>query len=209
MRRAALIAGIFIAVFTMSTVGAIPAQAAGDTSPYRATYGTFTSVSKSGRSDSIFTLPSGAKAGIIIARYSGDSNFIVEGLDARKHLTALPVNTIGDYAGTTAFGLQDWMPQTRSIRVKARGAWSIQVKQISRAPFLQKTGRTDGVFLYGGMAKNVRMVHRGSGNFIVQQTARGTTDLVVNEIGSYSGTNPLVKGPSVIEVNANGAWSIK
>jgi hypothetical protein len=53
------------------------------------------------------------------------------------------------------------------------------------------------------------MTHSGQGNFIVYGfSAGGGQDLLVNEIGAYSGTVRLTDGTSLVSVQADGSWSI-
>jgi hypothetical protein len=212
MRRFALIAGIVAAVITTSVVGVGPAQAlTGDTTPYKKAYGTFESFSRQGKTSTVIKLPAAVKTGIIIATYRGSSEFSIEGLDSANQQNGdLPVYHYGAYSGTTAFGLDSYTT-TRALRVTGTGAWSLTVKQMSRAPFLTKTGRGDHVYLSGAKARNVRITNRGEGYFGVFQTplSQGYSNLVVNEIGPWTGVVPLVKGPSVIQVQSDGAWSIK
>jgi len=45
-------------------------------------------------------------------------------------------------------------------------------------------------------------------NFVIKTyDAGGSTDLAVNQIGSYNGTVPLT-GSSVVGITADGNWSI-
>lgn len=53
--------------------------------------------------------------------------------------------------------------------------------------------------------------HHGKRNFIVQSyDSTGATDHMVNAIGNYQGSRPLLgsKGPYYLEINADGAWKV-
>jgi len=51
------------------------------------------------------------------------------------------------------------------------------------------------------------ITHTGSSNFVVWVYGADSTDLAVNEIGTYSGNVPL-RGPAFVVINADGPWSI-
>lgn len=56
----------------------------------------------------------------------------------------------------------------------------------------------------------VTFTHNGRRNFIVQAYAGNDSDILVNTIGPYQGSRPLIGGSEVyFEVNADGAWSIR
>jgi hypothetical protein len=217
LRRIAVITGIVIAAVTMSTIGAGPAQArTGDTTPYKKAYPTFTSFTRSGSGPRVFPLPAAATTGILIAKSSGSeySEFSIETLDKGNHRNFDgDVYESGSYAGTTAYGLSTTDTPTRAIRVSASAHWTITIKQVSRAPFLTKTGRGDHVFLYGGKAKTLRVTTRSDDYFAIDQTQLDQDyrypEGIINEFGPFSGTAAFLRGPSVIEVDADGAWSIK
>lgn len=56
----------------------------------------------------------------------------------------------------------------------------------------------------------VSFTHDGRRNFIVQAYAGDDSDVLVNKIGAYDGTRPLIGGNEIyFEVNADGVWSIR
>lgn len=55
----------------------------------------------------------------------------------------------------------------------------------------------------------VTLTHNGSSNFIVRSIQRSEENLLVNEIGSYSGRRPLFgSDPVLFDIDADGAWRI-
>lgn len=176
--------------------------------PFVEQYGTFEPVSLSGTGDMVIPVP--ALVGIVGATHSGSANFSISGLDANNQSTGeLLVNAIGAYSGTTAFGLSAFA-DTVNLQLSADGAWTVTIAPIAAAPalVLPATSTGDGVFLYDGAASMWAMTHAGSSNFAVVEYGGMFPNLMVNEIGVYSGTVPAQAGPSVIEVSADGAWSI-
>ena len=171
-------------------------------------FGTFAPVTQTGAGDTLITLP--ATAGIITATHDGSANFAISVLDAANGSTGeLPVNTIGAYSGTTAYGFTSYS-EPATLEVMADGNWSITISPVSSAPMLASSGTGDAVFLYDGGATGLTATHAGSANFvIIEETADAySMGLLVNEIGAYSGTVPLSAGPSAISVQADGSWTL-
>jgi hypothetical protein len=50
--------------------------------------------------------------------------------------------------------------------------------------------------------------HQGSGNFAIWAYSEDGTDLLVNEIGTYTGESLLADGTFVLEITADGSWTI-
>lgn len=172
------------------------------------TWGTFEPVTQSGTGDSIITLP--ATAAIVTATHDGARNFVLSGLDASNQSTGdLLVNTIGPYSGTTVYGFTSFT-EPKNLQVTADGNWTVTISPVASAPALAGSGTGDAVMLYDGDAAALTATHQGSRNFVVIEKtgAAFSMGLLVNEIGAYSGTVPLSSGPSVIAVNADGAWTL-
>lgn len=172
------------------------------------TWGTFEPVTQSGTGDSIITLP--ATAAIVTATHDGARNFVLSGLDASNQSTGdLLVNTIGPYSGTTVYGFTSFT-EPKTLQVTADGNWTVTISPLASAPALAGSGTGDAVMLYDGDAAALTATHQGSRNFVVieETGAAFSMGLLVNEIGAYSGTVPLSAGPSVIALNADGAWTL-
>lgn len=51
--------------------------------------------------------------------------------------------------------------------------------------------------------------HSGSSNFIVYSFSGGSKDLLINTIGRYSGSRPLVgSGKMILDIEADGSWTV-
>jgi len=164
---------------------------------YDDAYGTFKTIVKSGRGDALIALPKGAKAGLVTATHRGST---IDGL----------VNEIGNYSGTTAYGLMDLGEAPVKLQITADGSWTIKIAPISSARVLPGSisGKGDAVFKFEGDAADFAITHKGSSNFQVQQYG-GDLNMGVNEIGKYSGTVPFVAGPTVLVIGADGTWTFK
>lgn len=177
--------------------------------PYEGEYGTFETITQSGTGDAVIPLPAEVTAGVVTSTHTGSANFIVGGLDSSNQPTTDSiVNAIGNYSGTAPLGLFDLGNPSTSLQVQADGAWTVTISPIATAPALPASGTGDGVFLYDGEAGTWAITHAGSSNFIVSQVAGLFPGSLVNEIGDYSGTVPVVAGPSVITIMADGTWTI-
>ena len=173
-------------------------------------YGTFAPVSKSGSGDSTIALPTGSKAGMVTASYKGSSNFSITVLDAGNQSTGdLLVNTIGAYEGVSAYGLSSFGDGVK-LKITGSGAWQIAIAPLSAAPTMKfpVSGKGDAVYLYGGKAEDWTITNTGKSNFVVTQYA-DFPNLLINEIGSYSGTVPANDGPTVVTIKSDGNWAIK
>lgn len=170
------------------------------------TFGEFNGVTKKGRGASVMALPTGPSAVLVIASHSGSSNFSIESLDASNQMADLLVNTIGKYAGTT-FCETD---SAKKLKITADGSWKITIMPVSRATVMSATtsGKGDAVLLYDGAAADWAVTHKGQSNFAIKVTGTEGSDLLVNEIGNYSGTVPVSGGPMVVIITADGRWSV-
>jgi hypothetical protein len=146
--------------------------------------------------------------------HRGSSNFIVKSIDSDGSDIDLIVNEIGRYTGTHLLDITDTQGALSAIQVEADGAWSIVVKVLQKAkPFTgSASGKGSDVLLapagtIGGLA-TASVTHKGSSNFIVKTYAEDEGDLLVNEIGNYTGQIILADGTLVIEIIADGTWSI-
>ncbi|GAB3132028.1 TM2 domain-containing protein [Marisediminicola antarctica] len=175
------------------------------------TYGTFDAVTEIGTGDSLITLPAGATAGLVTAQYDGGGNFSISVLNAANESTGeLLVNTIGAYTGTTVYGFQSFSEGV-TLQVAADAPWTITMSPISTAAPLAASGTGDSVYFYEGPAGQLTASYSGSSNFVVfQQTSDDFNfGLLINEIGTYSGTVPLTAGPSVLTVTADAPWTLE
>jgi hypothetical protein len=161
----------------------------------------------SGRGDDVvdITKPPGVTVAVAAIAYDGGSNFAVKGVDGERDLM---VNTIGSYSGSVL--LDGKSGETTMLEVKASGPWTITISDALLAPALNagaNSGAGDAVLLYQGRTSRAAISGQSQGNFAVISHGSGGSDLLVNEIGSYDGVVPLV-GPSLVEVTADGPWSI-
>jgi hypothetical protein len=144
--------------------------------------------------------------------HSGPGNFIVTALDASGGRLGLLVNEIGNYTGVRPL---DFERKPAALQIKAGGSWKLTVQPAQKAPLW--TGTTSGAgaavlrlspeALGGGMA-TVTITHSGSSNFVVKAWG-DTRRLLVNEIGNYNGEVLLPRDAVLLEIDADGAWTVQ
>ncbi|RBY79797.1 hypothetical protein DQ238_09120 [Geodermatophilus sp. TF02-6] len=150
---------------------------------------------------------------ILTITHSGGSNFAVWSVDARGQDIDLLVNEIGSYTGVHPLNFLEG-EEAAALKIEADGRWSVTSAPLTSAPSWDGAApySTDGsaVVLVTGVAQgltSVTLTHQGESNFAVWAYG-DSRDLLVNEIGSYTGETLLPPGTVVLEVQADGPWSI-
>lgn len=150
----------------------------------------------------------GPGAQVAIIEHAGGSNFAVHTLDATMDSTDLLVNTIGSYRGTVLFDVRSSRGETTALKITAGGGWTVKLVPLTSVRSFDgsvpMTGHGDDVFYYKGAAKPATFTHNGSSNIAVH-TYGTRPDLLINEIGAYTGT--VVWAPGLYKVTADGDWS--
>jgi hypothetical protein len=171
----------------------------------------FETIKKSGRGDKLlrFRIPEGSVA-LAKFTHSGSGNFAVWTVDSSGQETDLLVNEIGKYQGRVMF---DETSHSVAFSITASGGWTATISPIQKIPKWNGTearkGSSDDVFMLTGDAAEafgLKLRHRGDGNFAVWAYGSDSTDLLVNEIGAYSG-EVLLGGAQILELTADGPWS--
>jgi hypothetical protein len=146
--------------------------------------------------------------------HRGSANFVVTTVDAQGQQIDLLVNTIGNYAGTRLVDALEGQ-QTAALKIEADGAWTVTTKSTASARQWNGaailTGRGDDVINIQDAFSNLdslRATHQGEANFIV--TAYGDSrELLVNDIGTYSGEHLVPNGTILLVIDADGRWTMQ
>lgn len=164
-----------------------------------------------GRGDKILKFPVQDAPTVARIVAKGNDNFSVISYAGTEYGDLL-VNEIGSYAG--------WVYVAAGVdrfKISSRGTWTVEVNPISTArPWTGAdaiNGKGDAVLMLSGGASGITTIkNKSSNNFAVQAfTPEGDyLDLLVNEIGSYSGEVMLPEAdPMVLVVKAvGGTWSM-
>jgi len=159
-----------------------------------------------------FSIPSGSIP-IAVVSHRGKSNFAIESIDASGSTIDLLVNTIGNYDGTVLFGVGEEPPV--AFQVTADGTWKITIRPATDAPIWDRSkvleGTGDSVYLIsppGSGLVTLDLTFKGDSNFAVTSYGPNGTDLLVNEIGDFTGQVLLPDRAVILEVIADGgAWT--
>ena len=143
--------------------------------------------------------------------HNGSRNFMVESRDATDDYVDLVVNEVGDYDGLRPLDFDREQPA--SLRIRADGSWKVTVMSADKAPkFTGKaSGKAGGVLLAVDPAapdQNVRFTHKGRSNVALSLRGEEYPDLLVNEIGQYSGDMVVPTGTRYIDIDASGSWTL-
>lgn len=143
--------------------------------------------------------------------HNGSSNFAVWTIDANGSRLDLLVNEIGTYSGVRPIDFRD---RPAAFQIEADGQWTVVVQALNKAPRWpdQSSGTGSTVLVIAPDAvrglTTVAITHSGESNFVVWAYGARNSDLLVNEIGSYSGKTILPTWTVAIEIEADGAWAI-
>jgi len=153
-------------------------------------------------------------AAIATITNKGTSNFAVWTVGADGSTNELLVNEIGNYKGTRLFDVSSG-DHSVAFKIESNESWTITVKPVTRAR------RWDGAARLAGTGSDViqltsptsglttaTITHQGQSNFAVWAYSSDGRDLLVNEIGRYSGESLLPDGTLLFEIEADGAWTM-
>ena len=178
---------------------------------------TFSAFNLSGSEDRApkFAIPQNIPA-LATIRNRGTGPFVVWTLAADGSKLHELVNMRGNYDGTVIFDAAVGEFAV-AFDVSSHGAWRITVKPLEQAATWSGTskllGSGDDVRVLATPSSGLRTVaitNAGTGPFLVRDfSLSGGSDLLVNAVGKYSGQHVLPDGTIVLEVNSDGAWSIR
>jgi hypothetical protein len=169
-----------------------------------------------GTGDSIVDVQKWNGPALMKSAYNSGSNFIVINYDSNNQRIDTMINTIGSYSGTRLLDRYD-AEQTARLEVKASGPWEIQILPFKsiRQEIVPGTiqGINDDVILVNASSGNPDTIKADAlqtvSNFIVYALGDNGYDLVFNEIGPYTSTALFGRGVKLIEVRAEGTWSLE
>jgi len=139
--------------------------------------------------------------------HSGRRNFIVKAYDASNSKDLL-INEIGSYDGYVLLAGNS----PYAFEIEADGSWSFTVERLDNIADTSFVGKGDYVTGIASISSGTwTFTHDGKSNFVVRIYTTKGRDLLVNEIGNYSGKK-IVTIPTgsnaFFEINADGNWSI-
>lgn len=168
----------------------------------------------SGRGDSVIRLSQSDVDLVAIVEIShrGSSNFVVQVLDGSGSNIDLLVNTIGSYTGTRL--IDEIGTDAALIEITADGAWDITVSSVALANVGQITnwGTGDEVLLFRDSdsvsVKIGEFTCNGcESNVVMLSYSDSGRDLLINDIGAYSGQVVVPAGTFLITIEADSQWA--
>lgn len=144
---------------------------------------------------------------------SGRSNFIVYNYDSQGNKIDLLVNEIGAYHGKKLIDVLEGDYSER-LEVKSSGAWKITVYpfvidylEVLNLPG-QYEGDGDNIIVINGTPDIGTFSTTESTNFVVWTYYSNSRELLVNEIGPYSGESIIPLDTVFLVVECNGKWNM-
>jgi hypothetical protein len=177
--------------------------------------GSFAAFTVNGNGNDVidFQIPGDVPA-VLDLTHTGSSNFSVWSLDGSLGLIDLLVNEIGSYQGRRMVH-GGWFSQPELVRhldIDADGPWSITARPMSAASSMTSylTGSGDDIVRYQGSASTLSSTHDGTSNFVIwgYESDGSIAGLIVNEIGAYSATDLIPSGTAILDIAADGNWTL-
>lgn len=161
-----------------------------------------------GTGDMVFENISCSSLSRITAIHAGKRNFVIWAYDESENKELL-VNTVGVYGGTVYLGAEG----VYTLTIEADGPWSLQIEEIEFTGETSFSGSGDFVTdIFVAPGRSWTITHSGERNFIVKHYNQyGDPDLLVNEIGEYTGTvySEIKQGQEgFFSIEADGEWAV-
>lgn len=141
--------------------------------------------------------------------HEGGANFAVISYGPDGNQLDLLANVIGAYDGNRPINFSGTEPVAQ-LEITADGPWSAEIRPLADARTVEGTsvdGTGPDVVLLGDVdASSAQVEHIGEANFAVIAWGE-SRDLLINEIGNYSGRVRIPPGTIVFDVEADGTWS--
>ena len=103
--------------------------------------------------------------------------------------------------------------ETETLEISASGSWSIDLVSIYEMPSIKQgdtiTGSGDSILLVDSYGTSAHIVgNQGGAHFSVKSYGSSRDNLMVNTTDPYDGTVMLKGNPVLLEIDAEGEWSI-
>lgn len=146
----------------------------------------------------------------------GNGNITVWAMNTNGEEEDLLINAIDTYKGQTLLNISD--EEVAALKVEGGGTWKISLTDLpatvkrwgGKGTF---TGKSDGVFATPDVFDPLDTIKfkstRADSNVIVTAYADSGAELVVNEVGNFSGEYIVPNGTFLWTVESDGNWSFK
>lgn len=155
-----------------------------------------------------FSLPEN-QPGALIINHNGSSNFSVTSYGTTGRIDLL-VNEIGSYVGVLPANFLE-SEAISELEITADGEWEIQAFPLASLPVMdgEFSDSGDFVLLHFEGPTRLTATHFGTSNFVV--TAWGDPflqELLINDIGPFSGTVRMDPRTQLLVIRADGEWTL-
>jgi hypothetical protein len=161
--------------------------------------------------DVAFSIPDGSSA-LASILHDGQGAFSVWTVGADGTRNEQLVSVVGPFRGTRLF---DQDRHSTAFSIESDGSWSIEVSPISTARTWDLSERLTGdgsdvVLVLPPISTdaNVTVRYDGESNFVVSAYTSGGKVQLLNDIGPLEQPLVLPAGTSLLEIQADAAWSI-
>ena len=164
-----------------------------------------------GHGDFIIDLGPSNDRKIVRAQDNG-TFFVVAALDQDGKMVdgnVIVAEPEGPFSGTQLMKVPP--SDVRYLKVSSNGDWTVELLDQTAVDIVgdEFEGVGSSVVAYEGPGGTAEVTHEGTGIFIVLADDDGTYDLVVpNTLGPYSGTHEWPNGPVLIQITADGPWTV-
>jgi hypothetical protein len=145
----------------------------------------------------------------------GSDNNTIYAYDADGNEGDLIVNTIGAYKGTNIVNLYDG-DNVKALKIEGSGNWRVTLRALTDAKRWDGTGTykgtSDDVINVDGVFDGLDSMGFKSTNADGNITVYGLGDneeLIVNEIGNFSGKYLVPNGTVLLRISSDGRWELK
>ena len=154
---------------------------------------------------------------LVVTSWSGpDHNNTIYAYDSDGNEGDLLVNTIGSYKGTNLINIYE-DENVKALKIEGSGSWKITLKPISEATAWDGkgtfSGESDDVIsvsdVFDGLDSMKFKSTKADSNVTVYGLGDGREDLIVNEIGNFSGTYLVPGGVTLMKISSDGHWTMK
>lgn len=176
----------------------------------------FQSVTYSGRGDDVVKFKKPVTDPVLVTTvWSGpQDNNTIYALDSDGEEGDLLVNTIGNYRGTTITNKYEGN-SVAALKVEGSGSWKVTLKPLSAAKSWDGSGtfsgKSDDVISVAGAFDGLDSLKfkslKADGNITVYALGE-SEELVVNDIGNFSGEYAMPSEVSLLHVSSDGQWTM-
>jgi hypothetical protein len=146
----------------------------------------------------------------------GNDNNTIYAYEADGNEGDLLVNTIGSYEGTNIINLYDG-DDVKALKIEGSGKWKVTLKPLADAKRWDGSGtyegRSDDVINVDGVFDGLDSMRfkstRADGNIAVYGLGENGEDLIVNEIGNFSGEYLVPSGTVMLRISSDGRWEMR